>query len=137
MSCTHRNASRASSPTYSRRAIALLKSSNSELNQVTWLESIQSDEIDSRSNLQPIVPSGLGACVATSTASSSTRTAPRSPWTVYSTLRTPAFHDRCAEATPVGNFKLHVKSSSVSKGPSVAERAVTAVGYALSHSKAR
>ncbi len=130
MSCTHRNASRASWPTNSRRAMAALKSSKSELNQVTWLESIQSDEIDSRSNFQSISPLALGTCVATSMASSSTRTAPRSPCTVYSTLRTPAFHDRCAEATPVGNVKLHVKSSSVSQPavPRVVMRAVMAVG---------
>ena len=62
--------------------MADLKSSNSELNQVTWLESIQSDEIDSRSNFQEIwsgLPSAPGTCVATSMASSSTRTAPRWP----------------------------------------------------------
>src|SRR5450432_1611189 len=128
MSCTHRNASRASFPTKSRRAIAPLKSSNSELNQVTWLESIQSEEIDSRSNFQLTPPSGPATCVATSIASSSTVTAPRSPWIVYSTLRTPAFHDRCADATPVGNLRLQVKSSSVSYGPIVAARAEMAVG---------
>src|SRR6185312_10053860 len=45
MSWTHRKDSSASRPTYSRLAMAILKSSNIELNQVTWLESIQSDEM--------------------------------------------------------------------------------------------
>src|ERR1700749_42490 len=58
MSWTHRNDSRASLPTNSRRAMAPLKSSNSELNQVTWLESIQSDEIDWRANAPPTGPPG-------------------------------------------------------------------------------
>src|SRR6476659_5238957 len=116
--------------------MAALKSSNSELNQVTWLESIQSDDIASRSKRQEVAPAspdppgvpGARSRTATSMSSSSTRIAPRSPWTVYITLRTPAFHDRCADATPVGKRRLHEKSSSVSNGPIVAARAEIAVG---------
>ena len=137
ISCTHRNASSASRPTNSPRSIAPLKSSNSELNQVTWLESIQSDDIASRSKRQEVapasagpahLPAGLRSRTATSMSSSSTRIAPRSPWTVYITLRTPAFHDRWADATPVGKRRLHEKSSSVSNGPIVTARALIAVG---------
>jgi hypothetical protein len=80
MTSMQRHASCASRPAWSPESMAARNPSNRELNHRVWLASIQSEAIVRRSTCAGAPPAT--AWVAICSASSSTVTAPRAPWTV-------------------------------------------------------